>query len=148
MIDIPAHIRILATIKRGSVYYFKEDNFVSTEPHFFVVLNKNPKNNTVLILACATSQIEKRKEIARKLKFLEETLVEVSPSDFSFFTKSTLFDCNNVIEKSVQSLIDKLCNNCLEICSINMPENVVNSLIKGVLASSQVSEKNKKIMES
>lgn len=148
MIDIPANIRILATIKRGSVYYFNEENFISTEPHFFVVLNKNPKNNNILILACATSQTERRKEIAQKLKFPKETLVEVSPSEFSFFNKNTLFDCNCVIEKSTQSLIDKLCNNCLEICNKDMPDYIVKDIIKGVLLSSQVPEGSKKIMES
>ncbi len=148
MIDIPAHIRILATIKRGSVYYFKDESFSSAEPHYFVVLNKNPRNNTILILACATSQIEKRKQIASTLHFTKETLVEVSSSEFSLFTKTTLFDCNSVIEKSIQSLIDKLSHNELKVCAVAMPEKIVESLVKGALLSTQVSLGNKKIIES
>lgn len=87
MIDIPADAYILTTIKRGSVYYFKNEEFTSNNPHYFVVLNENPKNGNVLILVCATSQVEKRKVIAQKMNFTEGTLVEVSPLDFSFFTK-------------------------------------------------------------
>ena len=148
MIDIPCDVQILATIKRGTVYYFRDESFASEEPHYFVVLNKNPRNGNFLILACATSKIERRKEIAKKLSFPEETLVEVFPSDFSFFTKNTLFDCNSVIERNVQSVIDKLSNNALKICSENMPDYIVERLISGVLASSQVPEGNKKIMQS
>lgn len=148
MIDIPANVQILATIKRGTVYYLKDENFSSNEPHFFVVLNKNPRDNTILILACATSQIEKRKKNAQKLNFPPETLIEVSPSDFNLFSKNTLFDCNCVVERNMQSIIDKLSKKELKICSAEMPEKIISSLVSGVLLSSQVSEGNKKIIES
>ncbi len=148
MIDIPANAYIWTTIKRGSVYYFKDEGFSSSDPHYFVVLNKNPKNNNILILVCATSQIEKRKAIAQKLKFPEETLVEVSPLDFVFFKKNSLFDCNSVIEKSIESIIEKLSNNELQICPQDMPDDIVDTLVKGVLASNQVVEGNKKILNS
>jgi len=148
MIDIPANVHILTTIKRGTVYYFREENFSSVEPHYFVVLNKNPSNNSVIILVCATSQIEKRKRRAQILNFPIETLVEVSPSDFSLFSKNTIFDCNCVIEKNVQSIIDKLSKKQLIICSTQMPEKIMSLLVAGVLRSSQISEQNKKIIES
>jgi len=148
MIDIPADAYILTTIKRGSVYYFKNEEFASNSPHYFVVLNKNPKNGNILILVCATSQVEKRKAIAQKMKFMEGTLVEVSPLDFTFFTKNSLFDCNNVIEISIGSIIEKLSNNELQICPQDMPDKIVNNLVRGVLVSNQVTEGNKKILIS
>ncbi|GMX59927.1 MAG: hypothetical protein MNSN_09430 [Minisyncoccus archaeiphilus] len=148
MIDIPADAYILTTIKRGSVYYFKNEEFASNEPHYFVVLNENPKNGNILILVCATSQVEKRKAIAQKMNFMEGTLVEVSPLDFTFFTKNSLFDCNNVIEINIGSIIEKLSNNELQICPQDMPDKIVNDLVRGVLVSNQVTEGNKKILIS
>ena len=60
--NIPAKVRILAEIQNGSVYYFEEEKLSSTEPHYFVVLNRNPRNEEFLILVCASSQIMKRKQ--------------------------------------------------------------------------------------
>lgn len=37
MIDIPADAYILTTIKRGSVYYFKNEEFVSNSPHYYLL---------------------------------------------------------------------------------------------------------------
>lgn len=142
--DIPARIRILGGIKAGSVYYFEEDQLSSAEPHYFVVLNKNPKSDELLILVCASSQVERRKEIARKLCFPPETLVIVSPSDFVVFSKETVIDCNRVFERTPQSLIDKLEQGKLRVCVEPMPDNIVRSLVKGLLSSTQVAEKIKK----
>ena len=139
MISIPPKVRILATIKAGSVYYFKEEKLSSTEPHFFVVLNKSPKTEAFLVLLCASSQVEKRKARAQKLGFLPETLVFVSPSEYRFFNKETVIDCNAVFEKTTQAVIEKLEHSKLEVCVDMLPEPIVKKLVAGVLASNQVS---------
>lgn len=138
--EIPAYIRILATIKIGSVYYFEEELLSSKEPHFFIVLNKNPRTDELLILVCASSQVEKRKEICKRLGFAEETLVFISPKEYSLFSKQTVIDCNRAFEKTSQSLIEKLNDGKLRVCSEMMPIDIVRKLINGVLASSQVTE--------
>ncbi len=138
--DIPADIQILATIKTGSVFYFEEESLSSSEPHFFVVLNKNPRTEEFLILVCASSQVKKRKEIADKLGFPTETLVVISPSEYKLFKKQTVIDCNRAFEKTSQSLIGKLENEKLRVCTEMMPDEIIKKLIKGVLASSQISE--------
>ena len=144
--DIPAHVRILATIKTGVVYYFEEEQLLSKEPHYFVVLNKEPHTEEFLILVCASSQVEKRQQTIQKLGFLRETLVFVSSSEYSLFTKDTVIDCNRVFEKTARSLIEKLEQNQLKVCPEVMSELIVQKLIRGIAASTQVSGKIKKML--
>lgn len=138
--DIPARVRILSGIQTGSVYYFEEEQLSSDEPHYFVVLNRSPRTGELLILVCASSQVEKRQQIAQKLGFADETLVIISPSEYTLFTKETVIDCNRAFEKTAQSLIDKLEQGKLAVCTELMPENIVQKLLKGVLMSRQISE--------
>lgn len=144
--DIPPSIRILATIRSGSVYYFEEEQLSSDEPHYFVVLNRNPRTEEFLILVCASSQVEKRKQIIQRLGFAQETLVFVSPSEYSIFTKDTVIDCNRVFEKTAQTLIEKLEQNELKVCAEIMPDTILRKLAKGISASTQVSEKIKRML--
>jgi len=138
--------RISETIETGSVYYFKEKGISSTEPHYFIVLNKNPRTEEFLMLVCASSQVEKRKRIIKFLGFPEKTLVVVSPSEYPTFTKDSVTDCNRIFEKTIQSLIEKLEKGQLQPCEALMPKEVVQKLISGALASNQVSEKVRKML--
>lgn len=144
--DIPSKIRILATIKAGLVYYFEEEEISSDEPHYFVVLNQKPRTEEFLILVCASSQIEKRQQIAQRLGFPSETQVIILPSEYSIFSKDTMIDCNRVFEKTSQTLTEKLEQNKLKVCTEIMPDGILKKLIGGVLASSQISEKIKKML--
>jgi hypothetical protein len=140
MISISPDIRLLATLKTGSVYYFEEERLKSPEPHYFIVLNKTPKNDSVLFLACASSQVEKRKSAIRALGFSPETLVTVDPGEYDGFPKATAVDCNTVFEKTTLSVIDKLANKKLRICSSVIREAIMAKITNGVLLSAQVSE--------
>jgi hypothetical protein len=146
--DIPARVQILAGIRTGAVYYFTEESFQSSEPHYFIVLNKNPRTDELLILVCASSQVEKRTEVAKKLGFPTETLVIISPPEFPLFKKQTIIDCNRALERTSQSLIEKLEQGKLKICTELMPISIVEKLILGVLASSQVSKKVQQILSN
>ncbi|GEM_PF-550277 len=137
--DISARIRVLGGIQTGSVYYFEEEQLTSDEAHYFVVLNQSPRTEDLLILVCASSQVEKRKEVIKKLQFPPETLVFISPEEYPIFTKDTVIDCNRAFEKSPQSLVDKLEKGKLKVCADVMPDYIVDKLLKGILASTQVS---------
>ncbi len=141
-----ARVRILGGIQTGAVYYFEEELLSSPEPHYFIVLNKNPRNEEVLILVCASSQVEKRKQISKRLRFPTETLVIISPSEYPLFTKETVVDCNSVFEKNAQSLVDKLEHGKLKICVELIPEQIVEKLVKGIIASAKISENIKKLL--
>lgn len=140
MIFVPPKIHILTTIKAGSIYYFEEEMLSSSEPHYFIVVNKSPKSDEVLLLVCASSQVEKRKDAIRKLHFAKETLVLVSPKECPCFNKDTAIDCNTIWEKTPQSVIEKLSSGKLRVCPDEIPGEIVEKLVKGVLMSNQVSE--------
>lgn len=146
--DVPARIRIEAGIKTGSVYYFGEEQLSSLEPHYFIILNKNPRTDEFLILVCASSQVEKRKQIIKRLGFPQETLVFISPSEYPIFTKKTVVDCNRVFEKTIDSLVGKLEQGKLGVCTEVIEDQIVNKLIQGVMVSGQVSEQVKKMITS
>jgi hypothetical protein len=146
--DIPSRIRILGGIQQGSVFYFQEEQLTSPEPHYFVVLNRSPKTEELIIMACASSQIAKRKNIVDKLGFAPETLVFISKEDYPLLTKETVIDCNKVFNKNLQSLSDMLDQNKLGVCIEVLPKNIVDKLISGVMLSTQISEDIKNILHT
>ncbi|MBT9548479.1 MAG: hypothetical protein IV090_24005 [Candidatus Sericytochromatia bacterium] len=146
--EIPPRIQILATLKSGSVYYFEEESpqFSSSEPHYYVVVNHDPQTEELLILVCATSQIEKRRERIQALGYPEETLVFVSPQDYPLFTKNTVFDCNTAFEKTVQALVDKCERGKLRVCTELMPDLIIQKLREGLKSSPKITRKIKKML--
>lgn len=141
-----SHSRISEKIETGSVYYFQDEGISSNEPHYFIVLNRNPRTEEFLILVCVSSQVDKRRRIAKFLKFPEKTLVIVSPSEYPRFTKESVVDCNRIFERTTQSLIDKLEKKKLKLCDQLMPKEVVQKLVSGTLASNLTSEKIRKML--
>lgn len=144
--EISARLRILGSIQTGSVYYFEEEQLSSDEPHYFVVLNRSPRTEDFLMLVCASSKVEKRVAIAERLGFPKETLVFLTPLECKLFSKDTVIDCNSVFEKTAQSIIEKLEQKKLKVCTESLPEDLIPKLIAGVLASPQISEKVKRML--
>lgn len=142
--EIPAEVRVLGAIQSGSVFYFEEENLDTTDAHFFIVVNKDPRTEELLILVVASSQVEKRKKRASTLGFPLETLVFISPAEYPLFTKDTVIDCNRAFEKTPQSLVDKFAMGRLRVCMEVMDAAIVEKLKAGVIASTQVAENIKK----
>lgn len=140
MVDIPPEVAIKATIKPGSVYYFPHDSFHSTDPHYFVVINIDPINERVILLVCASSKISKIK--ARYTNCPVDALVKISPSQYPDFKVNSIFDCNQVIEETIDQLIERLLNKRLKL-KAEMDIRLVERLRKGVLSSRLVSGKIK-----
>lgn len=140
MIRIPPDVQIKASIKAGSVYYFVEEALKSKEPHYFIVINRNPITDTVLLLVCASSQIQKVNR--RRRGCPPETLVQVSTSQYSGFTKTSIIDCNTVFERSMNQLVEKLKDGNLRI-KVEMSISLVERLRDGVLKSHLVARRIK-----
>ncbi len=111
MVNIPPEIQIRSTIKSGSVYYFSNESFLSKEPHYFIVINKNPVANPIL-LVCASSQIESIKK--RRYNIHPDTLVELNKDDYAEFTRSSIIDCNMVFQITIEQIIKKLAESKLK----------------------------------
>jgi hypothetical protein len=143
MIHIPPEVQIRASIQPGSVYYFKEESFSSTEPHFFIVLNHSPAVDSNLLLVCSSSQHEK---VKRRRRYLPtETLVEIGKEKYAGFTTDSIVDCNTLIKMEIGDLISKLSRGVLKLKQ-EMNSAIINILREGVQASPMVAGEDKELL--
>lgn len=148
LLEIPPEIQMKASIRQGSVFYFKEDGFKTEKPHYFVVLNNSPIEDNIIILVCAvTFDLDVFQKISKNLPYIpKETYVDVTVEECSFLSKTTLFDCNQVFQRSVDSLITKLKHKQLRQIGY-IEEAVLERLTQGVLLSPKVTQEIKKIVK-
>lgn len=146
--DIPPKIRIPLCVEQGSVFNFHIDFDGAgrqSKNRYFVVLNKKPKTDTVLIMVTSTSQIAKKKDFVRRAGISEQTVVLVLSSEYPVFNSESVFNCNDVHEINIQDLIRKI----EETGSMNypkIPDSILAKLIIGVNASPRISPAIKKLL--
>lgn len=146
MVQIPPAVQIKSAIKPGSVYYFPEVTFSSTEPHYFIVLNHSPLTDSLLVLVCASSQIDKVKH--RRRNCPASTLVEVTPAEYSSFTEPlTMIDCNSIHEYTIDDLVSRRERSELRF-KPEMSAELVDSLRRAVIASPVVTGKIKAMLKA
>ncbi len=96
------------SLKRGDVLRIKgSPPFESDGYHFFVVLNVNPATEEILLLVSGTSQVQKRLESRLRVsendgQYVEDTTKVFSSSTYEFFSKQTLFDCNEIYKVKLE----------------------------------------------
>lgn len=138
MVKIPPEVVIKGFIQPGSVYYFPDEHFTDNTPHYFVVININPAEEIVILLVCASSQIERVK--LRRKNLPPQTLIEVNPEQYKPFTSPSIFDCNNIYPHSIEDLVQRLVNKKLIVEHAIMDLSIVNQLRNGVLLSPTIPE--------
>jgi hypothetical protein len=146
--DIPSAIRIPICIEQGSVFNFlHEVQGVGRQSknRYFVVMNRNPKTDTVLLLVTPTTQIEKKRSFVRLAGISNETIVEVTPAECQMLSHNSAFNCNDLIEVKLSDLVAKIENNGSDHFS-KIPELIMKKLIYGVKESPMVSEDHKKLL--
>ena len=127
----------------GAVFKMVDDSFNSSEPHFFVVLNVDPAADRYLLLACATSRVDKCRERIAKMQLPDETFERVSQLEYSTFTKETAFDCNDIHPYTKEQFLARVRQGGIEV-KADMAEDIVERLRAGSLASPRVERKYKK----
>ncbi len=133
MPGVPSDVVIRGTIRPGSVYYFHHEDFLhSTDPHYFAVINIDPTVEQVILLVCAFSG--KFKVFQRRANLPPQTLIQVTPSQYSGFIYPSIFDCNDVYTENLENLIRRLGNAQLKL-KPELDMQIVEQLRKGVLAS-------------
>jgi len=146
--DIPAKVRIPLCIEQGSVFNFKWEVAGinrQSKNRYFVVVNRNPKTDTFLIMLTSTTQIERKKEFARRAGISDETIVTVTSSEYSTFSAESAFNCNDVYEVEITDLIKKI----EESGSMNYPKissAVLSKLVAGINASPRVAPAIKELL--
>jgi len=144
-LDIPDEIKIKATIKPGTVFYFTEETFSSQEPHYFIVLNRDPLSTNVVILVCSSSQIEKVEKRIARLGLPCETAVKILESEYTSFTTDSIINCNEVFQRSIDQLVGKLKTNDLKI-KAEMSSGFVEKLVAAVRKSPLVAQEVKDML--
>ncbi len=146
--EIPINIRIPLCVEQGSVFNFYMEvggSSRQSKNRYFVVLNRDPKTDSVLILVTSTTKITKRKEFVQRAGISEQTIVVVSPNEYPVFTNGSAFNCNDVIEVSMKDLVRKIEKNG----SMNYPkisDSILTKLITGVNKSPNIAPAIKKLL--
>ena len=79
-------------------------------------------------------------------KFLpQETLVEISPEEYSELTKETIIDCNNCFIRPLSEIDEKLKNKEIRNHD-DLPEQILEKIIAGLHASPMIAEDIKEML--
>ena len=147
---IPPKILITTCIEQGSIYHYNvelinRDGSKYKGDRFFIVLNVNPKTDQVLILVTPTTKIANQQEYIKRVGEDSDTLVTILPSDFRKLSTESVVNCNSVHEKTLSALIESIEEGGKTFFD-KLPRNVVDSLVRGVLKSKQVSNEHKELL--
>lgn len=99
--DVPFEVRL--TLRAGSVYYFADRALTSPEPHFFIVVNREPLGQGLLLLSVVTSQVEK---VHRVRRHLPGTVVDLDPALYDELKKPSVIDGNTLFSKSLEEFVE------------------------------------------
>jgi hypothetical protein len=131
------------TLHGGSVYYLQDRHLSSAEPHYFVVLNMTPHEDSYLVFAITSSKVET--VLRRRVGLPVESLIEISPSEYSEFTLQSIGDCNSHFRVTKQELLQKL-QTGLAWEKKPLPVNLLNKLRQGMLASPLIEDEIKDLL--
>ena len=129
---------IAKDICQGAVYYFADKDLLSKEPHYFIVLNREPQADPFLVLVVASSKIEERKRLGRNLGYSPETMVTIKQGDFDDFLMETIIDCNSIFQRKLSALVSKCGAGSMKGCDSRITGRILRDIILGVCASVQV----------
>ncbi|PIR91746.1 hypothetical protein COU03_00675 [bacterium (Candidatus Gribaldobacteria) CG10_big_fil_rev_8_21_14_0_10_41_12] len=143
---ISPDVRIKSTIRSGSVYLFKEDSFENcNKKHYFIVLNSNPLSGELLFLVWAKTLSAKVYLYIDNSSLPLDTFVDIT-EQCDWCPNPTVVDCNNLIEKDISELIDKLKDKKLDMIGLVSVDTLKN-LVAGVLKSPLVDRRIKKLLQ-
>ena len=144
---VPADVCIKSTIRPGSVYLFLEDSFEGCDKkHYVIVLNSNPLSDELLFLVWSKTLSEKVFLHIDSASLPIETFVDIT-GKCDWLAHPTVVDCNNVIEKDINELIGELESGELKMIG-TVSEEILSSLISGVLISPLVDRRIQKIIKA
>jgi hypothetical protein len=142
--DLTSEEIIRASIRPGTVFYFADDRLSPPLPHYFIVINLDPETESVILLLCASSQIQNVELLRIEASY--ETLVIITPEEYPDFSKRTIVDCNTVFDTQLSKIVEKYSSNELAIQS-DLDEGIVKKLRNGVLVSRLVSKKIQQMLK-
>lgn len=140
--DIPLELRL--TLRPGTVYYLKHRELDSAEPHYFIVLSNSPLKDKVVLMNVLTSKVENQRRRIIRRQLPAETLVEITPVEYSELTKESCVNCNQVFTKPLAEIIQLF--PYMTKKPNDLPKDLLRKILEGVEASPLVSETEKKLI--
>ena len=129
-------------LRAGSVYYFQSRELTSGEPHFFVVVNRDPITTKLLLLTIVTSKVDK---VRIRNRERPNTVVEISPKEYDEFKVLSAVDCNVVLEKPLAELVGLVKRKEVRYHK-DLPPEIFARLKTAVLASPLVADELKLLL--
>jgi hypothetical protein len=137
---IPMELRLC--LRAGSVYYFQARELSSGEPHFFVVVNREPITAKLLLLTIVTSKVEK---VRIRNRARPNTVVEISPEEYDEFKVLSAVDCNVVLEKPLSELVGLVKRKDVRYHK-DLPPEIYAKIKSAILASPLVADELKLLL--
>ena len=137
---LPMDLRL--GLRAGSVFYFQSRELSSAEPHFFVVVNRDPVATRLLLLTIVTSKVEK---VRLRNRERPHTVVEISPNEYDEFSVLSAIDGNVVLEKPLSELAGLVKRKEVRYHK-NLPPIVFAKIRTAILASPLVEEELKVLL--
>ena len=127
---------------KGVVYFAQHRGVTSPGRHFLVLLNEDPDAD-IIVFGVITSGIDSAKARAERNGNVPETLVLVSPSDYPCLDHDSVVDCNSPVYFN-RFEFDRTFGQLNASRKADMPVDICDRIISGILASKQVSQRIKK----
>lgn len=137
---VPMELRV--GLRAGSVYYFQSRELSSGEPHFFVIVNREPVTTKLLLLTIVTSKVDK---VRIRNRERPNTVVEISPKEYDEFKVLSAVDCNVVLEKPLSELVGLVKRKEVRYHK-DLPPEIFAKLKTAILASPLVADELKLLL--
>lgn len=129
-------------LRAGSVFYFRSRQLTSAEPHFFVVVNREPLGSELLLLTIVTSNIS---GVRVRNRTRLHTVVEITPTEYKEFSVPSAIDCNTIFEKPLSELADMVRRKEVRYYD-DLPDAIFVKVRTAILASPVVSDELKEML--
>ena len=91
----------------GSVLRLSNSHIHSVDPHYHVILNKTPLEDSDIVMAVASTKVDKRQRHARLNGISLSTMPVFDNAQCSFLSEKSIFDCNSLVVYTLNSLYEK-----------------------------------------
>ena len=130
------------TLRRGTVYYMLHPDVLSDQPHYLVVLNREPVSDRVLVLACCSSSLDRNRQMCNRYP---GTYVEITPEEYPAFRTLTSVNGGGVVELPMRDLENAVRNQTVRNHD-DMPADVVDRIAAAVRLSPRVANELKAML--
>lgn len=143
--DIPREYFLRQIIDTFGIIFFLTHDKFPEKRHPTIVVGMDIEKNTVLLVV-GTSKIEKTKRHINLNSFKRETLIITGPRECKSLLLPTAFNCNQVVELSLEDLCTKIEGNDVKRLDI-IDISTMNKILKGIQLSTMIDPLIKELVE-